>query len=149
MTHAGYLDVIFNPVVFRLAVNTLAEAISKDKEPLDINCLVCTGLSGTVMASAISFVTNIPLVIVRKEKNTHSNLRVEIGDGLEELKVAFIDDMICSGDTIKRVYHELLSTEFPFYFRKVYLYRDGATSYKLNVGSQGLLDLQVQSFCFT
>lgn len=69
------------------------------------NTIAVTGKSGAALGFALSMVTDINVVYVRKGETTHGDL-IE-GGGVEFERYAFLDDFVSSGDSRKRVEDEL------------------------------------------
>ena len=73
---------------------------------LKIDTLVCTGMSGVIFASPLSLFMKTQLVIVRKDSDkNHSHRSIEANCEPDALgNWIFIDDLIDTGDTQKRVH---------------------------------------------
>lgn len=84
----------------------LREAVAKAKADLEnvtFDSIAVTGLSGTIFGTALSYETGVPLVVVRKQETPapHSWSNVEGPDSVE--RFIFVDDLIDSGSTFRRV----------------------------------------------
>ena len=99
----SYLKPILDIDNFPNVVEHLGHQISKDYKDGKFDALIVTGLSGVILASAISYQYRIPLIVVRKGESTHSSLQVEGYNPNKHFRVAFLDDFISSGKTLKRV----------------------------------------------
>jgi len=77
--------------------------------------LLGTGLSGTLALGAIAGIyPNIPIGIVRKEGDgSHSSCFIEAPNNYYN-KWAFVDDLICSGDTFSKVEQAVKDNSFVF-----------------------------------
>lgn len=130
MSHAYYLQNLFNPEILTKTVNELSKQINKDKERLEIVGIAYTGISGS-LAVAISFKTGLPLICIRKDiSNSHSTHSVEFKEGLKGNCIV-IDDLIASGDTIRRINDGLRKNGFSI--KKIYLYNEDCINFKLTI----------------
>jgi orotate phosphoribosyltransferase len=96
--HASYLDT---------AINDPAKIIRNASEKLwdvEYDTLIGTGLSGALILPQLASALGRKFAVVRKADQSHSDVRVEgnIGD-----RWVFLDDLICSGDTLRRVHSEI------------------------------------------
>lgn len=71
--------------------------------------IVCTGVSGVLFASPLALLMKKNLVIVRKNRDgSHSGRKVEANCASDEVgKWIFVDDLVDSGATLKRVKSEM------------------------------------------
>lgn len=120
--HAGYLEEVFNPHKLKKTVRLLSNQIRKDIKELGINSIACTGVSGNIIAGALSFNTGLPVIAVRKGEDRHSWRDVEVPDIDEHLRYCFIDDFIAYGHTLERVYKAISKVEPDSELVKIYLY---------------------------
>lgn len=120
---AGYLY----PALYDRMTN-LKDAIATLKVDCgDFDTIVCTGVSGVLFASPLALLMKKNLVIVRKAKDaSHSSNRIEANCFADDVgKWIFVDDLIDSGKTLKRVKREMgLWAEDAEYLGN-YLYEDG------------------------
>lgn len=96
--HAYYLNWGFKRDLARL----FADA-RKHLKGIEFDTIVCTGLSGLLVAPALWRELGVPhLAVVRKpeDQDNHSGKRVEGRIGARWL---FVDDLVCSGSTRVRV----------------------------------------------
>lgn len=100
--HASWLSALVNPERMTLVVNWLVSSIEADRKAgIKIDAIAVRGISGAVIGGAVSLVTNLPLIIVRKQNDdSHSSYRVEYGDGALVKNYCFIDDLVSSGKTL-------------------------------------------------
>ena len=127
MGHCGWLIDSLYPERLELVSNYLAEEINKDKENLEVNSIAVIGLSGYIMGALVSVKTNLPLILCRKNsEDKHSCFNLEFGDELKYLNYIIVDDLISSGDTIRKIKETLFLNEFKITstLKKIYLYRD-------------------------
>ncbi|AQT27804.1 hypothetical protein HOR67_gp42 [Ralstonia phage RS-PI-1] len=102
-----YSTVMFDPKQLRAVVAELARQLPALQEQFDFDTIAVTGKSGTAVGFALSMVTGINVVHVRKGESTHGDM-VE-GSGNEFSRYAFFDDFVCSGSTRDRVHEELVN----------------------------------------
>lgn len=112
MSHASYMPEIFIPNYFELEVDKITEII-RNKFPL-VTYIACSGISGIVISGAICYKTGKNIFINRKElDDTHSKMifvkRINEYQQIYEdnLTAIIIDDLISSGNTVKRIVNEL------------------------------------------
>lgn len=100
-----YSSVMFTPESMRKVIRHLAQVLPSLQEQFDFNTIVVTGKSGIALGFALSMMTGIKVVAVRKGESSHGDM-VE-GDGTKFERYAFFDDNISSGRTQARVAREL------------------------------------------
>lgn len=89
---------------YRAARKILALA-EKILSKIKFDAIAYSGASGSLIAPALAFRMNKGLLLVRKEKNTHSGSKVE---GHTQIKrYIIVDDFVNTGDTIKRIAREV------------------------------------------
>jgi len=76
----------------------------KELRNIQFEAMVCTGVSGLLVAPLLAYKMGKTLAIVRKEKDTdnHADTRIESGMEVGDRWI-FVDDLIASGATIIRV----------------------------------------------
>ena len=62
--------------------------------------IACCGVSGLMVVPQIAEILNKNIVIVRKSERRYSEFFIE---GVASSNYVIVDDLICSGDTIKRI----------------------------------------------
>ncbi len=90
----------FHDLIDRTAefINTLVRCRRKDIKPQTI---AVTGVSGIAAGGAISYLTGLPLCVVRKPRdNAHSDHRVE---GRLANRYLILDDFVSTGQTLNRI----------------------------------------------
>ncbi len=102
----------YEPIVFPEQFNALIIGISSKISMYykDVDAIAAMGNSSVFMAGAICYVTDLPIMIVRKNlNNTNSKKMIECSDDLDSIattrtvNVALIDDVVYSGSTLRRV----------------------------------------------
>ena len=100
ISHNRHSSALHDPQLLLHTASVVADAI-KTKTP-NAKCVVVCGMSGAVIGAVVSTLTDLPMVIVRKQKeDTHSWYREQgnssaIGNG----NYVIIDDLIDSGKTV-------------------------------------------------
>ena len=123
--HASYLADIFYLKSFKKKVDRIAEEIIIDIPYFKTNCIAVSGMSGCLFGGAVSYVTGLPLIAVRKEGvASHSSNPVEFPDGIRSYNYAFVDDLICKGTTLSYVMAKIKENSgwVPNAITKIYLY---------------------------
>jgi orotate phosphoribosyltransferase-like protein len=105
--HATYLGAIFANTERRKA--TVDEAVKKlRRHKHKFDAIVATGVSGVTFGAIVAARLGVQLVVVRKTKrNCHSTTTCEGLLDRGEVRYLFVDDLIASGDTAKRVMEEV------------------------------------------
>lgn len=127
--HASWLRDVVNPQGLRYCAMKLAQEINKDKETLGINSIAVTGLSGSVIGGLVSYMTDLPLILVRKDEKCHSPYDVEYSDNIgTNLNYCIVDDLIQSGKTIRTMVEKINKENGRRNSQliKVYLYHDNS-----------------------
>lgn len=129
MGHASWLDGL-EPEILKVIVDNAVEKTKGTK----INCIVVCGLSGLTVGAAISYLTGIPLVVVRKKSEScHSQNKIEFSDRLLKLNWIFLDDFVSCGDTLSWVIENVEKTKLPQEFLGLFLYRSTITEISINL----------------
>ena len=93
--HAWYLTAALRPEQARLAVERVIRRIRRMDS---VDAIAFRGMSGALIAPAVSIRLGIPLIMVRKEAKTHSAHSVE-GYALAK-RYVIVDDLVASGKTV-------------------------------------------------
>lgn len=104
----------------------LPELIAKAKERLagiDFDTFVGTGLSGTIAAPVLAYALNKKFLIVRKASDAElQNHSGHSSEGHLGARWVFVDDLISSGDTFRRVADVVGATDPDTRYAGIYLY---------------------------
>ncbi len=123
MAHNSWLKEVFYPSRLKKSANTISRQVLKDNKQFNYCAIACIGLSGVSMGTVVSYLTGIPLLVIRKPKENHhgtydleySNYHVKPGN------YCIVDDLIDSGTTINNI-KEKINKEGNFTLCKIYLY---------------------------
>lgn len=108
-----YLNEIINKNHRKKTIDNALKTLSKK----NFDAIICTGISGLVAGSVLSHALDKELIIIRKQKSSHSQFEIEgirrtpINQEKKEIKAIIIDDFICSGETIKRIFRKIRETK--------------------------------------
>lgn len=102
----SYSRIMFNPAMMRKVITEIAGMLPTLQQEYGFDTIAVTGKSGCALGFALSMVTDIHVVYVRKGETSHGDM-VE-GDGHEFHRYAFFDDFVCSGASRDRVHEELV-----------------------------------------
>ena len=105
--------------VIKCALKDLRRRKHRDK----FDCIVVSGYSSTIIGSIIADRMNKDILIARKEGEPRNSHRVI--DGMVGGKYIFLDDLVCSGATIKRIKDAVHAGDGELY--GYWLYRQGKT----------------------
>ena len=103
----SHTDKIFNPMEFEGTVNKCIKALKQIwKDEGQFQAIAGSGNSALPILGAISYITNIPMIAVRKKGDSaHDDRQVNgpIYEGAaKSLRYVFVDDFIASGATFHR-----------------------------------------------
>ncbi len=116
--HAGYLEEILNVSSRKKFVAWGKEKLLEIHAKTPIDAIVATGTSGLLLGPILSYLTGIPLLVVRKDtENCHSSNICESNFSIEDRKVVnvvIVDDLISTGTTMFAI-HEALCKSFHSY----------------------------------
>lgn len=122
--HASYLSPLFDNERTKELVNDFGKIVRRaKKDGFLFDGIAVRGISGISLGSIISFKHNIPLVIVRKDDESHSPYKVELDQrvfwgGTKNL--LFFDDLISSGLTARTVASAVAEFDFKIPFHYLY-----------------------------
>jgi adenine/guanine phosphoribosyltransferase-like PRPP-binding protein len=92
---------LFWPKKMKVMVERCARALERLQKTVHFDGLACCGISGMLPAGSISYITGLPLTVLRKsgEDKCHGYQLT----GLEEGRLLFLDDVVDSGSTLRHV----------------------------------------------
>lgn len=93
-SHSGYFSRAFGNL------DDIASKMLEKVESVEFDTMVGTGLSGTLVVPTLARAFGTYWAIVRKEHSPHTSNLIEGEIGQKWL---FVDDLICSGETRRRV----------------------------------------------
>lgn len=100
---SSYLKNVFVTEYRRLIIKYLIDNIHNSK--IEFDSIVFRGMSGALLVPEISSLINKPMILVRKDDDSHSSHKVE---GYAYPKnFIIIDDLIYSGATVRHVIDEM------------------------------------------
>jgi len=70
----------------------------------DFDSIACCGVSGLMVVPQIAEILNKNIIIVRKDERRYSEFYLE---GVSPSRYVIVDDLICSGLTIKRIINSI------------------------------------------
>ena len=77
-------------------------SLRKIEESFD--SIACCGVSGLMVVPQIAEILNKNIIIVRKDEKRYSEFFIE---GVSPSRYVILDDLICSGDTIKHIMNSI------------------------------------------
>jgi orotate phosphoribosyltransferase-like protein len=97
--------------------NDRGKTVAKALEALrtkSFDAIICTGISGITAGSILAYELKKELIILRKNsRNSHSQFEIEglrqtpINQPSKEIKSIIVDDLICSGETMQRIFEKI------------------------------------------
>lgn len=103
MEHAGWLKPIHDPAELRKVTNLIVAEVSKmDPKPVFV---AVRGTSGTVIGGTVSLVSDIPLVVVRKNDDSSHAMGYGSVQGISDADGPYVivDDLVDTGDTVRQI----------------------------------------------
>lgn len=89
--------------------------------------IACCGVSGMMVVPQIAELLNKHIVVVRKGERCYSEFRTE---GVAPFRYIILDDLICSGGTVKHI-KKVIKDEYPrSYCAGVYCYLPNECAYR-------------------
>ncbi len=126
----GHVDPLLRIDTLETAVKKCMKALKPHKD--EFAAIAMSGYSSTIIGSVVAAKMRKNICIVRKEdENCHSNYLVE---GKPGQTYVFIDDLIASGRTLRRVYESMKQMRSKLY--GVYLYLDTVAEYYLEQNTE-------------
>ena len=104
---SSYLNFIYvNHTRFRKLIHLTSKRIKKLQKELKFEAIAFTGHSGSGIAYPLWYYTGIPLICVRKNKeSSHTGSLIEGGG--EYHRYLILDDFISTGETVKTIMQEI------------------------------------------
>ncbi len=134
-THSSYLHKILNPEKLPATLAHICDGL-KD---VDFDTLVVTGVSGCLIAGAVANTLRKNILVVRKENDdSHAGTGVYKCEGVLGDRWVFIDDLIFSGASLRRVRRAV--AEFKDYYEKT-------QEVTLNTVEVGALEYRGEGLC--
>ena len=107
--HSSWFDNIFHPEILKAMTTSAVPKLRRfhKKNPFDV--MAFTGLSGALFASILSGRLQIPMVMVRKANDLHGpgGTKKRVCGFKNFKKYIIIDDLVASGETLKRIHKEV------------------------------------------
>jgi len=99
MSHTYYLQQAFQHTHRKDAIEDAVFALSKHRKCFET--IVVTGLSGTLIGPTVAYLMGKDLGVVRQRKSKHCDFKLEATKPIKNYII--IDDMVDTGDTIKKI----------------------------------------------
>ena len=93
----------------------------------EFDTIACCGISGLLVVPQIAELLNKHILIVRKNEKCYSEFRME---GVAPFRYVVVDDLICSGSTVKRIKNTIKDDYPRARCVGVYCYLPEETAYK-------------------
>ena len=93
----------------------------------EFDTIACCGISGLLVVPQIAELLNKHILIIRKNEKCYSEFRME---GVAPFRYVVVDDLICSGSTIKRIKNTIKDDYPRARCVGVYCYLPEETAYK-------------------
>lgn len=103
----GHTGDIFDPKTFTELAKQVAERVReiRQKNP-EAEALAASGHSGVMLMGAVSFITGLPMIAVRKNPDTIQDVRMANG-WMGAKGYIILDDLIATGSTVDRIVSEI------------------------------------------
>jgi len=123
-----YRETMGNPAQLKRIVDRSCRQIRKamkDGHLPKIDAIACRGISGIIVASAVSVRLGVQLIVVRKTLDEcHAESLIE-GQPHGSYNFICLDDFVCSGDTISKTCEALTGEHVGNYFYRGDMYSNG------------------------
>jgi orotate phosphoribosyltransferase len=93
----------------------------------EFDTIACCGISGLLVVPQIAELLNKHILIIRKNEKCYSEFRME---GVAPFRYVVVDDLICSGSTVKRIKNTIKDDHPRARCVGVYCYMPEETAYK-------------------
>lgn len=105
MNHASHLNHSSTVDCQKILVNDICDLL----EPIEytFDYIVVSGVSGLLVGPVIAYLLDKQIVVVRKTKGDHSTHTVEFLPEETDFSYLILDDLVCSGDTLKRMVRQM------------------------------------------
>lgn len=101
----------------------------------DFDSIACCGISGLMVVPQIAELLDKHIVVIRKHERSYSSFKIE---GVSPYRYIIIDDLICSGSTVRRI-KNLIKEEIPMAkCVGVYCYMPDECAYRSNIDGSKL-----------
>jgi adenine/guanine phosphoribosyltransferase-like PRPP-binding protein len=108
-----------------MKAEAVAQALPQFMAECRADTVVVTGNSGISVAHAALMLIDFPLVLVRKPNDCSNGHQIEGPTSHILQRYVILDDLICSGDTVRRVQQTLLEYDEDTELAGVFLYCHG------------------------
>ena len=98
----AYLRCIYDMKEHKRILNKLSKTIKKINRKTPIEAIAFAGMSGAAVAFPLSVSLRIPLICIRKYRSSHFTGTYE--GAIIQGNYVIIDDLVDSGDTIRRIH---------------------------------------------
>lgn len=106
----------------------IIKAVCKLRKITDsFDSIACCGISGLMVVPQIAELLNKHIIIVRKQEKCYSEFRTE---GVAPFRYIIVDDLICSGNTVKNIKRTLKEEYTRSNCVGVYCYLPNECSYR-------------------
>jgi orotate phosphoribosyltransferase-like protein len=121
--HSSYLEDVFTGAdKFTQTVENVANVLKSQT----FDYIVCRGISGIAVASAVAFVLKKHLIVVRKRgEDSHASYTVEGIPSDNKCSFVIVDDFVCSGRTVAHMLYEIENANRKAECTAVCSYKDG------------------------
>ena len=93
----------------------------------EFDTIACCGISGLLVVPQIAELLNKHILIIRKNEKCYSEFRME---GVAPFRYVVVDDLICSGSTVKRIKNTIKEDHPRARCVGVYCYMPEETAYQ-------------------
>jgi adenine/guanine phosphoribosyltransferase-like PRPP-binding protein len=116
----------------------IIRAVCKLRKIADsFDSIACCGVSGLMVVPQIAEILNKHIVIVRKKEKCYSEFRTE---GVPPFRYVIVDDLICSGSTVKHIKNTLKEEYVRSLCIGVYCYLPNECAYKNTIEGSKLCE---------
>ena len=146
MSCSSYLKKVFDHNEAKKYINFISKKIKEinnnTKKEDRINAIAFSGNSGAGIAFPVSYKTGLPLICIRKSNEACHGQLIEASPLLgkwDHLNYIIIDDLICSGSTIRRIVTAIKEYFFDATLTSIVLYEEHGRRKEFCVDSMDVL----------
>ena len=108
----------------KIIMQTYVDLRNKD---LEFDAIVCCGISGLMVVPQIAELLKKNIIVIRKDLNGYSSFNIE---GPYTNKYIIVDDLICSGNTVKTIMKQIKSEFYKSKCLGIYCYMPEESTYR-------------------
>ena len=102
--HTSYLDKVYYPEQYKMTIFGAKAILAHIVKHYPIDTIAFTGNSGAAMGYILAAHINLPMICIRKNRGEGTHFQHEFEGNLDCRNYLIVDDLICTGNTIKYIH---------------------------------------------